>query len=93
MQLSCDWNYCVTYRSQSTARILLTSSVGNPNDVRTITMVTMPAWGTLAAPIEAAVDVILKQEAIFNQDVELLYDRKPYQLYRDIALWRAVSYV
>lgn len=36
------------------------SSVGNPTDVSTITMVTSPACGMPAAPILAAVAVILE---------------------------------
>lgn len=35
------------------------SSVGSPTEVRTITIVTKPAWGMPAAPILAAVAVIL----------------------------------
>jgi hypothetical protein len=46
--------------SQSTARIFVTSSAGSPMALRTITMVTSPACGTLAAPIEARVAVILQ---------------------------------
>lgn len=49
-----------TYRNQSTTSIKVTSSIGNPTAARTITMVTRPACGTPAAPIEAAVAVILK---------------------------------
>lgn len=49
-----------THNSQSMASILLTSSVGSPSAVSTITMVTMPACGTLAAPIDAAVAVMLR---------------------------------
>ncbi len=36
------------------------SSGGKPTEVRTITMVTRPAWGIPAAPILAAVAVILR---------------------------------
>lgn len=39
--------------------IRVMSSVGSPTDVRTITMVTSPAWGIPAAPILAAVAVML----------------------------------
>ncbi len=49
-----------TYRNQSTAMIRVMSSVGRPTDVSTITMVTRPACGIPAAPILAAVAVILK---------------------------------
>lgn len=48
-----------TYRNQSTAMIRVMSSVGRPTDVSTITMVTNPAWGIPAAPMLAAVAVIL----------------------------------
>lgn len=37
------------------------SSVGSPTEVSTITMVTRPAWGMPAAPILAAVAVILDE--------------------------------
>lgn len=49
-----------TYRIQSTAKISETSSGGSPTVSRTITNVTRPACGIPAAPIDAAVDVILK---------------------------------
>lgn len=39
--------------------IRVTSSAGRPMAVRTITMVTSPAWGTPAAPMLAAVAVTL----------------------------------
>ncbi len=48
-----------TYNAQSTAMMRVMSSVGNPTDVSTITMVTSPACGIPAAPILAAVAVIL----------------------------------
>lgn len=48
-----------TYRNQSTAIIKVMSSVGNPTDVNTIIMVTRPACGMPAAPILAAVAVML----------------------------------
>lgn len=48
-----------THRNQSTAMMRVMSSVGSPTEVRTITMVTRPAWGMPAAPILAAVAVIL----------------------------------
>lgn len=50
------------YNNQSTARISATSSVGKPTADKTITMVTRPACGTPAAPIAAAVAVILGKE-------------------------------
>jgi len=49
-----------TYNAQSTAMMRVMSSVGNPTDVSTITMVTSPACGIPAAPILAAVAVILE---------------------------------
>lgn len=49
----------VTHRSQSTAMISVTSSAGSPTVSNTITIVTRPACGIPAAPILAAVAVIL----------------------------------
>ena len=49
-----------TYKNQSTTRISVMSSTGSPTADRTITMVTSPACGTPAAPIEAAVAVMLE---------------------------------
>lgn len=48
-----------TYRNQSTATIIVMSSVGKPIAVNTSSMVTSPADGTEAAPILAAVAVRL----------------------------------
>lgn len=53
------WHLVGTHRNQSTAMISVMSSVGSPTDVNTITMVTRPAWGMPAAPMLAAVAVIL----------------------------------
>ncbi len=53
-------NKTFTHRNQSTTRIRVMSSTGSPTADSTITMVTRPAWGTPAAPIEAAVAVMLK---------------------------------
>lgn len=53
------YNIANTYRNQSTAMMSVMSSVGRPTDVSTITMVTSPAWGIPAAPILAAVAVML----------------------------------
>lgn len=53
------WHLMGTHRNQSTAMISVMSSVGSPTDVNTITMVTRPAWGMPAAPMLAAVAVIL----------------------------------
>lgn len=49
-----------TYKNQSTAMISVMSSVGSPTDVNTITIVTSPAWGIPAAPMLAAVAVMLQ---------------------------------
>ena len=54
-----ETNTHATYSAQSTAIIRVMSSVGNPTDVNTITMVTSPACGIPAAPILAAVAVML----------------------------------
>lgn len=51
----------VTYSAQSTAIINVMSSVGSPTEVRTMTIVTRPACGIPAAPMLAAVAVILEQ--------------------------------
>lgn len=48
-----------TYNNQSTAMINDTSSAGSPNVSKTITIVTNPAWGIPAAPIDAIVAVTL----------------------------------
>lgn len=50
-----------TYRNQSTAMMSVISSVGSPTDVSTIIMVTRPAWGMPAAPMLAAVAVMLER--------------------------------
>lgn len=50
----------ISYSAQSTAMIRVMSSVGSPTEVNTITMVTRPACGMPAAPILAAVAVMLK---------------------------------
>lgn len=51
----------MSYRSQSTAIISVTSSAGKPTVSNTITIVTRPACGMPAAPILAAVAVILQK--------------------------------
>lgn len=48
-----------TYKNQSTATIIVISSVGSPMAVSTRSIVTSPADGTDAAPILAAVAVKL----------------------------------
>lgn len=50
----------LTYSSQSTATIIEISSVGRPTAVNTINIVTRPALGIEAAPIDAKVAVRLK---------------------------------
>lgn len=50
-----------THRAQSTAMMMVMSSVGNPTEVSTMTMVTSPAWGMPAAPMLAAVAVMLQE--------------------------------
>ena len=64
-----------TYNNQSTASITATSSVGNPTADNTITMVTKPAWGTPAAPIAAAVAVMLDKDKDLNEVCWLGYMR------------------
>lgn len=54
-----------TYNAQSTAMISVMSSVGSPTEVSTITMVTSPACGIPAAPMLAAVAVMLKRRRFF----------------------------
>lgn len=73
-----------TYRNQSTTSIKVTSSIGNPTAARTITMVTRPACGTPAAPIEAAVAVILKakieRSVVNNQDCIWISELNEYSI-------------
>lgn len=52
----------LTYKAQSTAMMRVMSSVGRPTEVSTITMVTSPACGIPAAPMLAAVAVMLGEE-------------------------------
>ena len=47
------------YKKKSTAKIKLISLTGKPTDCNTITIVTRPALGILAAPIDATVAVKL----------------------------------
>lgn len=51
----------MTYKIQSTAKISDISSGGSPTVSNTITNVTKPACGIPAAPMLAAVDVMLDQ--------------------------------
>jgi len=55
-----------THKSQSTAIIKVTSDAGNPTAVKTISIVTRPAEGIVAAPTEAKVAVKLKRKKILN---------------------------
>lgn len=62
ISLVCKWaDLTFTYNAQSTAMISVMSSVGKPTEVSTITMVTSPACGIPAAPMLAAVAVMLKE--------------------------------
>lgn len=51
-----------TYSAQSTATMSVMSAVGSPTDVSTMTIVTSPDWGIPAAPMLAAVAVMLQRE-------------------------------
>jgi hypothetical protein len=51
-----------TYKNQSTATMRLTSPTGNPTACSTINIVTRPACGTPAAPMDAAVAVMLDEK-------------------------------
>lgn len=68
LQLELDYNgrMWVTYRSQSTVMMSVTSSGGSPTVSRTMTIVTRPAWGMPAAPILAAVAVTLNNKNVFT---------------------------
>lgn len=65
----------VTHRTQSMATISEMSAGGNPTEVRTITMVTRPAWGIPAAPMLAAVAVMLLTREPRCEECE----RQPFQ--------------
>lgn len=69
-----------TYSAQSTAMMRVMSSVGNPTDVSTITMVTSPACGIPAAPILAAVAVMLVE--IWEFDVITEQNLIPFNKYK-----------
>lgn len=60
-----------TYRTQSMATIREMSAGGKPTEVRTITMVTKPAWGIPAAPMLAAVAVILMEKEVTDTYLSL----------------------
>lgn len=50
------------------------SSVGSPTEVSTMTMVTRPDWGIPAAPMLAAVAVMLqKNPSVFARQSKLLW--------------------
>lgn len=57
------------------ATISVMSSGGRPTDVSTITMVTRPAWGIPAAPMLAAVAVILEDGETWGE-LEIKTERK-----------------
>lgn len=95
--IECSRYATVTHRSQSTATISETSLTGRPTAVSTSSIVTKPALGTDAAPIEANVAVKLK---IWCSSQPLLY-LKNYALlllFRDsklaqqaTAIWRCCA--
>lgn len=58
----------MSYRSQSTAIINVTSFAGSPTVSSTITIVTKPACGIPAAPMLAAVAVMLQQRQQHKTD-------------------------
>ena len=62
-------NY-LSYNSQSTAIINDTCSVGKPTVERTINMVTRAALGTLATPIDVAVEAKLIKNDIRLNHIE-----------------------
>ena len=83
----------VTYSAQSTAIINVMSSVGSPTEVRTITIVTRPACGIPAAPMLAAVAVILEQRKkgiSFTSDG--LFCKKPHHVSTGAFLNHNLSY-
>ena len=57
----------VTYRNQSTEKMIAIMSVGKPTVSNTMSMVTRPACGMAAAPTDAKMDVKLKKR---NTEVE-----------------------
>lgn len=61
----------LTYKAQSTAMMRVISSVGRPTEVSTITMVTSPACGIPAAPMLAAVAVMLREQE--EEQSELIF--------------------
>lgn len=63
----------LTHKAQSTAMMRVMSSVGRPTEVSTITMVTSPACGIPAAPMLAAVAVMLGGETE-EQSANTLYN-------------------
>lgn len=70
-----------TYKAQSTAMMRVMSSVGKPTEVSTITMVTRPACGIPAAPMLAAVAVMLREQ---REKVGYVYLQR---IYRNTSLY------
>ncbi len=68
----------ITYMNQSIVKRRATSSVGSPAAVSTISIVTRPALGTVAAPILAKIAVRL--QIIYGSfTIEMvIYERKSY---------------
>ena len=71
----CPFSMNSTYSNQSIVRMIVMSSVGNPTAVKTITMVIRPACGTPAAPMAAAVAVILKNTEQLNTHIAYTHMR------------------
>lgn len=71
----------VTYNIQSTVKISDISSGGNPTVSNTITNVTKPACGIPAAPMLAAVDVMLKTAIMTINTNQIIYDSILYRYY------------
>lgn len=80
----------VTYSSQSTASISVTSCAGSPIVSNTITIVTRPAWGIPAAPILANVAVILK--LIIKYMYMLLVEYKILAFYKIVSLLKVTEF-
>lgn len=83
------WIFEVTNRIQSTAKMRETSSGGSPTVSSTITSVTRPACGIPAAPILAAVDVMLENtgQKAYSQ-IRLSLTREHCLLDRIIMNWK-----
>lgn len=80
-----------THRAQSTAMMSVISSVGSPTEVSTMTMVTSPDWGIPAAPMLAAVAVMLQREGSCTAIVSL-FRFVFFFFYKQARLHDKVSY-